>query len=138
MHRSRACGRGSAATLVVCFLAVTTCLAYLLSTRPVDAGPLLFEETRTEKRQLSKNMDDQLYRAHIDMANMAYRDFEDILDSPDLDSCQMCQQGMGLAKRLSLQAPEMVPGVLRVLCAKYSFKRLDACAGRFSRLRGKR
>jgi len=131
MHRSRARGSGSAATLVVCFLAVTTCLAYLLSTRPVNAGPLFFEEATAEKRQLSKSMDAQVYRAHVDIANEVQRDFEDILDSPDLDSCQMCQQGMGLAKKLSFQAPDMVPGVLKALCAKYSFKRLDACAGRF-------
>ncbi|KAF9980215.1 hypothetical protein BGZ65_005394 [Modicella reniformis] len=46
----------------------------------------------------------------------------------------MCQQGMGIAKAFSLQAPELVPGVLRALCAKYSYRRLDACAGLMERL----
>ncbi|ORZ16157.1 Metallo-dependent phosphatase-like protein [Lobosporangium transversale] len=59
---------------------------------------------------------------------------EDLLNSTELDPCQMCQRGMRMAKEFSLQAPEYLSGVLRELCAKYSFRRLDACAGLMERL----
>ena len=35
-----------------------------------------------------------------------------------------------MAQEFSLEAPELVPGVLRILCARYSFLRLDSCAGK--------
>ncbi|KAI8345846.1 Metallo-dependent phosphatase-like protein [Mortierella sp. GBAus27b] len=79
-------------------------------------------------------MDSEAYRAHIDLVNKAFRDVEDILDDPDIDSCQMCQKGMVVAKNLSISAPNMVPGFLRILCLKYSYKRRDACAGLAERM----
>lgn len=35
-----------------------------------------------------------------------------------------------MAQEFSLEAPELVPGVLRILCTRYSFMRLDSCAGK--------
>ncbi|KAF9586166.1 hypothetical protein BGW38_009063 [Lunasporangiospora selenospora] len=70
----------------------------------------------------------EIRKAHLYLADQAMLELEDILDSPDLDSCQMCQQGLKLAKNLAQKAPEFFPGVLRTLCAQYKFWRLDSCA----------
>ncbi|KAG0045606.1 hypothetical protein BGZ83_009207 [Gryganskiella cystojenkinii] len=85
----------------------------------------------TNKRQ---SLPQDLHRTHLYLADKVFTDVEDILDSPDLDSCQMCLKGMQVAKAFSLQAPELVPGVLRTLCELYKFMRLDACAGLMERL----
>ncbi|KAG0028345.1 hypothetical protein BGZ82_008468 [Podila clonocystis] len=61
-------------------------------------------------------------------------DLEDLLDSPDLDSCQMCHRGMRLAKTFAHQAPDFVPGLMRELCLKYKFRRPDTCEGLWERL----
>ncbi|KAF8940553.1 hypothetical protein BGZ58_005887 [Dissophora ornata] len=97
-----------------------------------SAVPLTSLRPSREKRQSPE--DPTLHRAHLYLADKVFSDIEDLLDLPDLDSCQMCRQGMRVAKAFSLQAPEMVPAVLRVLCAKYSIRRLDACAGLMERL----
>ncbi|KAF9115122.1 hypothetical protein BGX27_008827 [Mortierella sp. AM989] len=118
-------------TLVACFLFTVSCLSYLLPVQPVLAVPFSSVRHSNDKRQLTDN---DVHKAHLYLADNAFYVFETLLDSPDLDSCQMCQKGMQMAQNFSRQAPELVPGVLRVLCAKYSFMRPDACAGLMERL----
>ncbi|KAG0216383.1 hypothetical protein BGX28_002853 [Mortierella sp. GBA30] len=97
-----------------------------------DAVPFTTTSHGNNKRQSVP--DDNVHKAHLYLAEKVFDDIENLLDSPDLDSCQMCQQGMHIAKSFSLQAPELLSGVLRALCTQYAFRRLDACAGLMERL----
>ncbi|KAF9401486.1 hypothetical protein BGX21_001571 [Mortierella sp. AD011] len=117
--------------LVAVLFFTTVCISRLFSTRAVHAVPFTSVRHSNNKRQTT---DYDVHRAHLYLGDKVFSDIEELLDSPDLDSCQMCQQGMQIAQDFSLQAPELVPGVLRVLCAKYRVLRLDACAGLMERL----
>ncbi|KAF9185432.1 hypothetical protein BGZ51_002659 [Haplosporangium sp. Z 767] len=113
-------------------LLTLVCVSWLFSTIWVNAVPFPPAQLSHTKRQVVN--ENEVYRAHLYLADKVFLDLEDLLDSPDLDSCQMCLQGMKIAQTFSRQAPEFVPGMLRELCAKYAFKRLDACAGLMERL----
>jgi hypothetical protein len=80
------------------------------------------------KRQTT-DLDPAHYRTQLYKSDTVIEDFEELLNSPTLDSCQMCRRGLKMAQEFSLEAPELVPGVLRILCTRYSFLRLDSCAG---------
>ncbi|KAG0380472.1 hypothetical protein BGX24_007956 [Mortierella sp. AD032] len=86
------------------------------------------------KRQTTTDLDPAHYRTQLYKSDKVIEDVEELLNSPMLESCQMCRRGMKLAQEFSLDAPELVPGVLRILCARYSFLRLDSCAGLMVRL----
>ncbi|KAG0079099.1 hypothetical protein BGZ90_003537 [Linnemannia elongata] len=86
------------------------------------------------KRQTTTDLDPAHYRTQLYKSDKVIEEFEDLLNSPTLDSCQMCRRGMKMAQEFSLEAPELVPGVLRILCTRYSFMRLDSCAGLMVRL----
>ncbi|KAG9065387.1 hypothetical protein KI688_002712 [Linnemannia hyalina] len=88
----------------------------------------------TTKRQTTTDLDPAHYRTQLYKSDKVIEEFEDLLNSTTLDSCQMCRRGMKMAQEFSLEAPELVPGVLRILCARYSFLRLDSCAGLMVRL----
>ncbi|KAF9166053.1 hypothetical protein DFQ26_008807 [Actinomortierella ambigua] len=97
---------------------------------PYEAGGAGLEEDQhgREARPLSSE------RARLHLADEMVDLLEDLLDSPGLEPCQMCRQGLQLAQVFAQKAPDMVPGTLRVLCRKYSFLRLDACDGLLARL----
>lgn len=95
---------------------------------------LAHQEKRQEYEQEEAQPDRQVYLSQLFLADQLSMDLEDILDSPDLDSCQMCHQGMRLAKTFALQAPDLVPGLLRELCLKYKFRRPDTCEGKNQRV----
>ncbi|KAF9213331.1 hypothetical protein BGZ59_005522 [Podila verticillata] len=95
---------------------------------------LAHQEKRQEYEQEEAQPDRQVYLSQLFLASQLSMDLEDILDSPDLDSCQMCHQSMRLAKTFALQAPDLVPGLLRELCLKYKFRRPDTCEGLWERL----
>lgn len=80
-------------------------------------------------RRQTTDLDPAHYRTQLYKSDTIIEDFEELLNSTTLDSCQMCRRGMKMAQEFSLEAPELVPGVLRILCARYSFLRLDSCAG---------
>ncbi|KAF9905257.1 hypothetical protein BX616_001057 [Lobosporangium transversale] len=119
-------------------LLAVSCMSWLIAicSTPTLAAPLpasLMRNATLSKRQSIDN-DIDVHRTHLYLANKVFDDMEDLLNSTELDPCQMCQRGMRMAKEFSLQAPEYLSGVLRELCAKYSFRRLDACAGLMERL----
>lgn len=91
---------------------------------------LAHQEKRQEYEQKEAQPGRQVHLSQLFLASQLSMDLEDILDSPDLDSCQMCHQGMRLAKTFALQAPDLVPGLLRELCLKYKFRRPDTCEGK--------
>ena len=114
-------------TIFLGLLLILVSLSGLLSvTETVGAVPTTPHRSMASKRQSPTQ---ELHLAHLHLADKVFTDIEDILDSSDMDSCQMCMKGMQVAQTFSLEAPELVPGVLRSLCTKYAFMRLDSCAG---------
>ncbi|KAF8976900.1 hypothetical protein BGZ46_007856 [Entomortierella lignicola] len=89
-----------------------SCFLTIRAVQVVSYTPASSEIHLKDKRQ---STDHDVHRAHLYLADKVFDDVENLLDSPDLDSCQMCQQGMRMAQNFSQQAPELVPGVLRRL-----------------------
>ncbi|KAK3840698.1 MAG: Metallo-dependent phosphatase-like protein [Linnemannia elongata] len=130
-------------SLPTCFLLASALLLALTSTAPsvpsiAHAAPFFpysySLSPDNTKRQTTTDLDPAHYRTQLYKSDKIIEEFEDLLNSPTLDSCQMCRRGMRMAQEFSLEAPELVPGVLRILCARYSFLRLDSCAGLMVRL----
>lgn len=123
--------RLKALAAIVVFLG-TISLSYLILTVTftVQAAPFPSTARANDKRQSLDSHDLNVHTDRLGLADNVYEDIENLLSSQTLDSCQMCQQGMQIAKTFAMQAPELFPGVLRYLCEEYAFKRLDACAGK--------
>ncbi|KAF9433781.1 hypothetical protein BGZ76_008976 [Entomortierella beljakovae] len=122
------------APFIVGTIVALGCLSFLLSIGVVQSVPyaiLAAPVSNIVKRQANDN---EVHKDHLYLADKVFDDIEDLLDSPDLDSCEICQLGMQIAQTFSRQAPELVPGVLRELCSKYAYQRLDGCAGLMQRV----
>ncbi|KAF9929739.1 hypothetical protein FBU30_001256 [Linnemannia zychae] len=133
---SRFCRRKKA--FPVYFIAVLTFFTAVTIPSMIHAAPFFSYSSilspGATKRQTTTDLDPAHYRTQLYKSDKIIEDFEDLLNSPTLDSCQMCRQGMRMAQEFSLEAPELMPGVLRILCTRYRFLRLDSCAGLMVRL----
>jgi hypothetical protein len=115
-------------TIFLGLLLILVSLSGLFSvTETVGAVPTTTSHHSMASKRQSPTQ--EVHLAHLHLADKVFTDIEDILDSPVMDSCQMCLKGMQVAQTFSLEAPELVSGVLRSLCTKYAFMRLDSCAG---------
>ncbi|KAF9570702.1 hypothetical protein EC968_001486 [Mortierella alpina] len=122
------------AAIIVFLGTISLSCLVLTVTFTVQAAPFSSTIQANDKRQSLDNSDTDVRRARLSLTYKVYDDFENLLNSQTLDSCQICQQGMQMAQTFALQEPELLPGVLRYLCETYAFKRLDACAGLMERL----
>ncbi|CAO3565700.1 unnamed protein product [Mortierella alpina] len=134
MHGTTRARLKALAAITVFLGTVSLSCLILTVTFTVQAAPFSPAIQANDKRQSLDGSGTVDYRAQLYLANKVYDDVENLLDSQTLDSCQMCQQGMQIAQTFALQAPKLLPGVLRSLCERYAFKRLDACAGLMERL----
>jgi len=119
---------GKRSPIFLCLLLGLVTFCSLFSAETVTAAPAVVLPRPLESKRQTPSQD--LHRAHLILADNVFSDIEDILDSPEMDPCQMCLKGMSVAQTFSREALELVPGVLRSLCIQYKVMRLDSCEGK--------